>query len=362
MPADQLHRRRGLLAGPAGQHQEGPVPVAVGDAERRRQGALDRQRRRSWSASAASRFGYNNLVVRHALARGDARAPAARSCSTRRTRCSCRAGRAMPRAASASSCRCWRAPRSRPGSPALFMETHPDPAKALSDGPNAWPLERMESLLATLVESSMRSRAVEEATGPSRNPCMSRNRRHSRPRDHRFARQPHRRGRRDCSKSGAVGRAAVPSGASTGTREAVELRDARSEALRRQGRDEGRRPRQRRAQATRWSATTRRPGGRSTRRMIALDGTESKSRLGANAILAVSLAAAHAAAREAGVPLCPAAGRGGAGDAAGSDDEHHQRRRACQQQPRHPGVHDPPASARRRSPRPCAMAPRCSTR
>jgi len=34
----------------------------------------------------------------------------------------------------------------------LFMETHPDPAKALSDGPNAWPLPQMESLLSTLVE------------------------------------------------------------------------------------------------------------------------------------------------------------------------------------------------------------------
>jgi 2-dehydro-3-deoxyphosphooctonate aldolase (KDO 8-P synthase) len=34
----------------------------------------------------------------------------------------------------------------------LFMETHPDPAKALSDGPNAWPLPHMESLLSTLVE------------------------------------------------------------------------------------------------------------------------------------------------------------------------------------------------------------------
>ncbi|CUA81468.1 MULTISPECIES: 3-deoxy-8-phosphooctulonate synthase [Gulbenkiania] len=32
----------------------------------------------------------------------------------------------------------------------LFMETHPDPCKALSDGPNAWPLPRMQSLLATL--------------------------------------------------------------------------------------------------------------------------------------------------------------------------------------------------------------------
>ncbi len=34
----------------------------------------------------------------------------------------------------------------------LFMETHPDPAQALSDGPNAWPLRRMAELLSTLVE------------------------------------------------------------------------------------------------------------------------------------------------------------------------------------------------------------------
>ena len=32
----------------------------------------------------------------------------------------------------------------------LFMETHPDPARARSDGPNAWPLDKMEALLATL--------------------------------------------------------------------------------------------------------------------------------------------------------------------------------------------------------------------
>ena len=37
----------------------------------------------------------------------------------------------------------------------LFMETHPDPARALSDGPNAWPLDRMESLLETLKELDM---------------------------------------------------------------------------------------------------------------------------------------------------------------------------------------------------------------
>jgi 2-dehydro-3-deoxyphosphooctonate aldolase (KDO 8-P synthase) len=32
----------------------------------------------------------------------------------------------------------------------LFMETHPDPSKALSDGPNAWPLPKMKQLLRTL--------------------------------------------------------------------------------------------------------------------------------------------------------------------------------------------------------------------
>jgi len=34
----------------------------------------------------------------------------------------------------------------------VFMETHPDPSKALSDGPNAWPLDKMESLLSTMLE------------------------------------------------------------------------------------------------------------------------------------------------------------------------------------------------------------------
>ena len=42
----------------------------------------------------------------------------------------------------------------------LFMETHPDPSQALSDGPNAWPLDHMESLLTTLVTID---RTVKEA-------------------------------------------------------------------------------------------------------------------------------------------------------------------------------------------------------
>ncbi len=102
--------------------------------------------------------------------------------------------------------------------------------------------------------------------------------------------------------SGASGRAAVPSGASTGSREAMELRDGdlarylgkgvrravtmingeiRSELLGSDGRDQ-------RAL---------------DRRMINLDGMPSKEHLGANAILAVSLAAAHAAAVDRGEPL-----------------------------------------------------------
>jgi 2-dehydro-3-deoxyphosphooctonate aldolase (KDO 8-P synthase) len=48
----------------------------------------------------------------------------------------------------------------------LFMETHPDPSKAKSDGPNAWPLDRMESLLTTLVDLDriVKARGFEEAS------------------------------------------------------------------------------------------------------------------------------------------------------------------------------------------------------
>ena len=102
-------------------------------------------------------------------------------------------------------------------------------------------------------------------------------------------------------ESGATGRAAVPSGASTGKHEAVELRDGGErfggkgvtravanvngeisdaviglEALDQRGLDSA---------------------------MVDLDGTPNKSRLGANAILGVSLAVAHAAAEEVGLPL-----------------------------------------------------------
>jgi 2-dehydro-3-deoxyphosphooctonate aldolase (KDO 8-P synthase) len=48
----------------------------------------------------------------------------------------------------------------------LFMETHPDPARALSDGPNAWPLDRMRSLLGVLkdLDAATKSRPYEESS------------------------------------------------------------------------------------------------------------------------------------------------------------------------------------------------------
>jgi len=103
-------------------------------------------------------------------------------------------------------------------------------------------------------------------------------------------------------ESGASGRAAVPSGASTGSREAVELRDG--EARRYQGKGV--------TKAVQHINTVLAPAllGHDVRdqagidrTMIELDGTDTKGRLGANALLAVSLAAAHAAAADARQPL-----------------------------------------------------------
>jgi enolase len=103
-------------------------------------------------------------------------------------------------------------------------------------------------------------------------------------------------------EGGVIGRAAVPSGASTGTREAVELRDG----------DKGRYFGKGVLKAVANANGEIRSAllGRDVldqagldRRMIELDGTDTKARLGANAILAVSLAAAHAAARAQGQSL-----------------------------------------------------------
>jgi enolase len=102
-------------------------------------------------------------------------------------------------------------------------------------------------------------------------------------------------------RSGATGRAAVPSGASTGEFEATELRDGGEEYLgkgvtKAVGHVNGEI-----AQAIAGLDATDQAA--LDRKLIELDGTPNKSRLGANAILGVSLAAAHAAAAEEGEPL-----------------------------------------------------------
>jgi enolase len=103
-------------------------------------------------------------------------------------------------------------------------------------------------------------------------------------------------------ESGVMGRAAVPSGASTGTKEAVELRDDDKQRYLGKGV----------LRAVEYVNTEIAEAiigldaaeqAFIDQTMIELDGTENKSRLGANAILAVSMAVARAAAEESGLPL-----------------------------------------------------------
>jgi enolase len=102
-------------------------------------------------------------------------------------------------------------------------------------------------------------------------------------------------------ESGALARAAVPSGASTGQLEAVELRDGGAEYGGKGVTKAVANVEDEIANAVRGMNAA--DQGALDRAMIELDGTPNKGRLGANAILGVSLAAAKAAAAEAGVPL-----------------------------------------------------------
>jgi hypothetical protein len=96
--------------------------------------------------------------------------------------------------------------------------------------------------------------------------------------------------------------------------------------------------------------------------MIALDGTENKSRLGANAILGVSLAVAKAAADARGSAALSLCRRGQCKGAACSDDEYHQWRRTCRQPDRLPGIHDHAGRAQTALPKRCAGDRKFSTR
>ena len=102
-------------------------------------------------------------------------------------------------------------------------------------------------------------------------------------------------------RSGAWGRAAVPSGASTGEFEATELRDGGSDWM---GKGVSRAVDNVNGEiATAVRGQDAASQAALDRMLITLDGTPNKSRLGANALLAVSLAAAHAAAAEERLPL-----------------------------------------------------------
>jgi enolase len=113
--------------------------------------------------------------------------------------------------------------------------------------------------------------------------------------------------------SGVMGRAAVPSGASTGTREAVELRDGDKKRYLGKG--------VRKAVANVNGELRAALVGSDAadqaavdRRLIELDGSANKSRLGANALLAISLAVAHASAAEEKMPLYRRLAKRGAGE------------------------------------------------
>jgi len=102
--------------------------------------------------------------------------------------------------------------------------------------------------------------------------------------------------------NGTIGRAAVPSGASTGTKEAVELRDGDSSRFMGKGVQTAVRN-VNRTLAPKLKGMDPARQSDIDALLLDIDGTDNKSRLGANAILGVSLAVAHAAAGDDGVPL-----------------------------------------------------------
>ena len=158
---------------------------------------------------------------------------------------------------------------------------------------------------------------------------------------------------------GSFARAAVPSGASTGAFEAVELRDGGDRYLGKGVQN-----------AVEAVIKTLGPAVEGLdaadqrlidQTMIELDATPNKAKVGANAILGVSLAVARAAADSAGPAALPVRRRPQRPPAARADDEHPQRRRPRGHQRRRPGVHDRADRRRRPSAMRCAPAPRSTT-
>ncbi len=140
-------------------------------------------------------------------------------------------------------------------------------------------------------------------------------------------------------EDGTRGRAAVPSGASTGAHEAVELRDGDKSRYLGKGVRKA-------VDAVNGEIFDALSGMDATAQvkidetMIALDGTANKSRLGANAILGVSLAVAKGRRRGNRLAALPLCGRRLSATSSSADDEHRQRWGTRGQSDRFPGIHD----------------------
>ena len=137
---------------------------------------------------------------------------------------------------------------------------------------------------------------------------------------------------------GTTGDAMVPSGASTGVNEAIELRDGDKKRF------GGKGVLKAVEHVNTEIARALKGFDASDQRgidlaLIALDGTPNKGKLGANAILGVSLACARAAATALGVPALPLSGRRGRARSAGADVQHPERRQTRAELHGHPGVH-----------------------
>ena len=135
-----------------------------------------------------------------------------------------------------------------------------------------------------------------------------------------------------------VGSAAVPSGASTGRFEAVELRDGTTEYFGLAVQNAVRHVNERIAKEIIGMNVLEQEN--IDAKMIALDGTENKVNLGANAMLAVSMAVARAAANALEIPLYRYLGGCHSKIAPGSDDEYFKRWKACGEYRGFSGIYD----------------------
>ncbi len=141
-------------------------------------------------------------------------------------------------------------------------------------------------------------------------------------------------------EGGGFGRAAVPSGASTGEHEAWELRDGDKKRYGGKGVSKAVAAVNETIAPVLIGFDALEQAKTRCQEIIELDGTPNKKKLGANALLGVSLATAHAAADSEKHAALSLPRRERSEGPAGADDEHSQRRRAFRCADRFPGIHD----------------------